>query len=89
MVTRTDTVAFTAGQPTSRAVKQPSTALATASLPLTVAKAVLAAPAQLLSLKITNTTDQASLLQQQANVIQQQTALLNDTKALNAAKAAQ
>ena len=86
LVKRTDSVTFTKGLATGRSLKQDSTALAAASLPLTVAKAVISAPAELLQLKITNVKDQTDLLTAQTNLITQQKALLDATAALAKAK---
>jgi len=86
LVNRTNTLTFNSGLINSVQINEPSTALALVSLPLTVLKAILQVPAELLSLKITNVTDQASLLQQQANVMTQMKALIDAQKALDAAR---
>lgn len=88
LVKRTDNVTFTNGIATGNAIKQDSSVLAAANLPLDVVKAILSAPAELLTLKINNVTDQANLIQQQANLLAQQTALINARKTLDQTQSA-
>jgi hypothetical protein len=82
LVKRTDTVTFTNGIAVGNAIKQDSMVLAAANLPLDVIKAILSAPAELLTLKVNNVTDQANLVQQQANLLTQQAALITAQKTL-------
>ena len=86
LVKRTDTVTFTNGIAVGNAIKQDSMVLAAASLPLEVIKAILSAPAGLLTLKVNNVTDQANLVQQQANLLTQQTALITARNTLQQTK---
>ncbi len=87
LVARTNTVTFDSGLVTSVAINEPSTTLAIANLPLAVLKAILSVPAELLTLRIANVTDQASLVKAQADLLTQMKAALDAQAALQKAQA--
>ena len=87
LVARTNTVTFDSGLITSVAINEPSTTLAIANLPLAVLKAILSAPAELLTLRIANVTDQANLARAQADLLTQMKAVLDAQTALQKAQA--
>jgi hypothetical protein len=86
LVARTNSVTFETGLITGVTINQPSTTLAIVSLPLTVLKAILAVPAELLTLKIKNVESEASLAKAQADVLAQMKAVLDAQQALQKAK---
>ena len=86
LVTRQNSVTFTSGLIQTVVINQQSTVLAIASLPLTVLKAILSVPAELLTLKVTNVNAQGNLVQGQANLLTQMKALIDAQEGLDKAR---
>jgi hypothetical protein len=82
-VKRQNTVTFENGLVKSVSIQKPSSVLAAVSLPLSVMKAILSVPAELLQLKITNVTDETNLAKAEKDKLDALDALL---KAQSSAK---
>ena len=78
LVSRTHTATFSSGLLTSAVLSDPSVALAVAQLPLTVVKAILAAPAAVFSAQSANRQDQLAILTAQKAILDEQVALQKD-----------
>jgi hypothetical protein len=92
LVKRVNTLAFQNGLLTSTRVEKPSSALAAANLPLEIAKAILSAPAELLTLRYKSEGDvlkgKAEVLRAQKDVLDAQQKLQEAVAAANNAGAA-
>ena len=70
------TLVFDRGQPSHVRVERDSELLALASLPLTIAKAILSVPAEIIQLKINHTSKESELTAAERNLIEAQQELL-------------
>jgi hypothetical protein len=87
LVEKTVTLSIQDGMLTGTKVDKPSEFLAAISLPVDIAKAIVAIPADLLKIRVEEVKAQSGLTEAEANLLKQQLELIKQQNALEAAQA--